>query len=97
MCGINGALTFANGTFRVTDRYISRMRDTMTHRGPDDAATWVDAAGRWQLTVPPGLDISIRPAAYSPSYGVKEPCSAIDISSHVDLRGEGAFEFVLTA
>jgi asparagine synthase (glutamine-hydrolysing) len=49
MCGINGALTFANGTFRVTDRYISRMRDTMTHRGPDDAATWVDAAGRGGL------------------------------------------------
>src|SRR5439155_9618462 len=46
MCGINGALTFANGTFRVTDRYISRMRDTMTHRGPDAAASWVDAGGR---------------------------------------------------
>src|SRR5438874_10980611 len=46
MCGINGALTFANGTFRVTDRYISRMRDTMTHRGPDGGGTWVDAAGR---------------------------------------------------
>ena len=39
MCGINGALTFANGTFRVTDRYISRMRDTMIHRGPDAAAS----------------------------------------------------------
>jgi asparagine synthase (glutamine-hydrolysing) len=41
MCGINGALAFANGTFRVTEPYISRMRDTMAHRGPDGAATWV--------------------------------------------------------
>ena len=41
MCGINGALEFGTGTFRVTEPYISRMRDTMAHRGPDGAATWV--------------------------------------------------------
>jgi asparagine synthase (glutamine-hydrolysing) len=46
MCGINGALAFANSTFRVTDRYVSRMRDTMAHRGPDGAATWIDPDGR---------------------------------------------------
>ena len=41
MCGINGALEFGTGRFRVTEPYISRMRDTMAHRGPDGAATWV--------------------------------------------------------
>jgi asparagine synthase (glutamine-hydrolysing) len=41
MCGINGALAFSGGTFRVTEPYITRMRDTMTHRGPDGGATWV--------------------------------------------------------
>ncbi|HEX9368657.1 MAG TPA: hypothetical protein VF921_18645, partial [Vicinamibacterales bacterium] len=46
MCGISGALAFANGTFRVTEPYISRMRDTMAHRGPDGASTWVAADGR---------------------------------------------------
>ena len=46
MCGINGALAFANSEFRVTDGYVSRMRDTMAHRGPDGAATWVDREGR---------------------------------------------------
>jgi asparagine synthase (glutamine-hydrolysing) len=46
MCGINGALVFGDGTFRVTEPYISRMRDTMPHRGPDGAATWVAAGGR---------------------------------------------------
>ncbi len=46
MCGINGALAFTNGTFRVTEPYVSRMRDTMAHRGPDGASTWVAADGR---------------------------------------------------
>ena len=41
MCGINGALAFSSSTFRVTEPYITRMRDTMAHRGPDGAATWV--------------------------------------------------------
>src|SRR5471032_1069043 len=46
MCGINGALAFANGTFQVTEPYITRMRDAMIHRGPDGAATWVQADRR---------------------------------------------------
>ena len=46
MCGINGALAFQGSTFRVTAPYLSRMRDTMAHRGPDGADTWVDADGR---------------------------------------------------
>jgi asparagine synthase (glutamine-hydrolysing) len=46
MCGINGALAFSNGTFRVTEPYVSHMRDKMPHRGPDGASTWVDANGR---------------------------------------------------
>ena len=46
MCGINGALAFANGTFQVTEPYVTRMRDAMIHRGPDGAATWVQADRR---------------------------------------------------
>src|SRR6266516_2232678 len=46
MCGINGALAFAGSSFRITEPYVTRMRDTMAHRGPDGAATWVDADGR---------------------------------------------------
>jgi len=46
MCGINGALAFSTGTFRVTAPYIDAMRDTMVHRGPDGAGTWVDADQR---------------------------------------------------
>jgi asparagine synthase (glutamine-hydrolysing) len=46
MCGINGALVFNGGTFRVTEQYVSQMRDTMAHRGPDGASSWVDAECR---------------------------------------------------
>ncbi len=97
-----------SGTLVIVDRLVGHGRHELRwhfHLAPGLSAERTGettlllaaAAGRWQLTVPPGLDISVRPAAYSPSYGVKAPCSAIDISSPVDLRGEGAFEFVFTS
>ena len=46
MCGIVGAFTFKHSQFRVTEKYITRMRDTMAHRGPDGASTWTSANGR---------------------------------------------------
>ncbi|MHB1345377.1 MAG: asparagine synthase (glutamine-hydrolyzing), partial [Thermoleophilia bacterium] len=46
MCGIVGAFVFGEGDFCVTEPYIVRMRDTMVHRGPDGAGTWVSANGR---------------------------------------------------
>jgi asparagine synthase (glutamine-hydrolysing) len=46
MCGINGALVFATGGFEVTSSYITRMRDAVSHRGPDGADSWVDADRR---------------------------------------------------
>ena len=45
MCGINGALVF-DGSFRITEDYIARMRDTMAHRGPDGAGAWVSEDSR---------------------------------------------------
>jgi len=41
MCGIVGALTFNDSRFPITTEYIDQMRDTMEHRGPDGAGTWV--------------------------------------------------------
>jgi len=40
MCGIAGTLTF-DDSFQVTEEYITRMRDTMTHRGPDGGSLWI--------------------------------------------------------
>jgi asparagine synthase (glutamine-hydrolysing) len=46
MCGIVGAFTFNHNDFRITEKYITRMRDTMAHRGPDGASTWISDDGR---------------------------------------------------
>jgi asparagine synthase (glutamine-hydrolysing) len=46
MCGIVGALAFESGNFRVSERYITQMRDAMVHRGPDGAGVWISADGR---------------------------------------------------
>ena len=41
MCGIAGALRFEGSTFDVTCAYLDSLRDTMAHRGPDGAGSWV--------------------------------------------------------
>jgi asparagine synthase (glutamine-hydrolysing) len=46
MCGIVGALAFKNSVFEITESYITRMRDSMSHRGPDGARSWVSDDGR---------------------------------------------------
>jgi asparagine synthase (glutamine-hydrolysing) len=39
-------VAFNKATFKVTESYINKMRDTMAHRGPDGAGTWVSGDGR---------------------------------------------------
>jgi asparagine synthase (glutamine-hydrolysing) len=46
MCGIAGTLVFDSSAFRVTEPFVTRMRETMVHRGPDGAGTWVSEDGR---------------------------------------------------
>jgi asparagine synthase (glutamine-hydrolysing) len=48
MCGICGVLAF-NDSFICDERVIVAMRDTMTHRGPDDAGAWRSPTGRVAL------------------------------------------------
>lgn len=41
MCGIAGVYSFDQSGFKVNEDYIIKMRDTMSHRGPDGAGTWI--------------------------------------------------------
>ena len=43
MCGIAGWLSTAPGE-PVSEEILNRMRDSMVHRGPDGAGTWVSPA-----------------------------------------------------
>jgi len=49
MCGINGVLSFTNSAFRVSESYLTRMRDMMAHRGPDGAGMFVSPDRRLGL------------------------------------------------
>jgi len=45
VCGIAGVLAFRDSGFRATDPYVTRMRETLHHRGPDGGETWISADG----------------------------------------------------
>lgn len=45
MCGIVGVLSF-NSDRAVDEATLTRMRDTMVHRGPDGGANWLSKDGR---------------------------------------------------
>jgi uncharacterized heparinase superfamily protein len=66
-------------------------------RAGDTTVLLAAGAARWQLKTPANLAIEVQPAAYSPSYGVKVPCVAIDLSSQVDLGGERTWEFSIVS
>lgn len=46
MCGICGVFEFGKSGRAVEEDTLIRMRDTMTHRGPDDAGTYISPDGR---------------------------------------------------
>jgi asparagine synthase (glutamine-hydrolysing) len=46
MCGIVGTLIFDSSSGQVNAEQLTRMRDTMTHRGPDGAGTWISNDGK---------------------------------------------------
>ena len=94
----------STGAVAIVDRLKGRGRHDLRwhfHLAPGISAepagsTVVSlAAGerRWQLTTPPGLQIAVNPVDYSPSYGVRIACVAIDLTLQVDLSDELTFEF----
>src|SRR5438034_5291762 len=91
MCGINGALAFTSGTFRVPEPYITRMRATMAHRGPDGAATWVAPDQRVGLGHRRLSIIDLSNCARQPMTNEDDTLSITyngEIYNHHDLRAE---------
>jgi asparagine synthase (glutamine-hydrolysing) len=46
MCGILGIYDYASSAVPVSAELLGRLRDTMRHRGPDDAGSWMNPGGR---------------------------------------------------
>jgi len=63
MCGIVGVYS----KYSVVDRsLLVRMRDTMTHRGPDDAGLWQSPNGQLGLAHRRLSIIDLSPAGHQP-------------------------------
>lgn len=91
MCGIGGAFNFEKISFRPRDEYVARMLDTVAHRGPDGAGSWVSddarvALGHRRLSV---LDLS---SAASQPMGNHDGSLRIsfngEIYNHAEIRRE---------
>jgi asparagine synthase (glutamine-hydrolysing) len=91
MCGIVGAFVFNDNNFIVSENYINRMRDTMVHRGPDGAGTWVGEDGRIGLGHRRLAIIDLSDAAAQPMCnedGTLWVCFNGEIYNHAEIRDE---------
>jgi asparagine synthase (glutamine-hydrolysing) len=91
MCGIAGALVFENSGFSISEGYIARMRDAMSHRGPDGAGSWVSADGRVGLGHRRLAIIDLSDAAAQPMCnedGTLWVSFNGEIYNHAEIRGE---------
>src|SRR5262249_40560593 len=91
MCGINGTLVFDGGSFRVSEPYIARMRDAMSHRGPDGAGLWIGAdctigLGHRRLSIIDLSDCAAQPMANGD--GSLRITYNGEIYNHRELRAE---------
>lgn len=90
MCGIVGIVRMA-GSEGIDADLLSRMRDTMAHRGPDGAGLWIDEYGRVGLGHRRLSIIDLSAAAGQP---MSSPDNALrivfngEIYNHAALRRE---------
>jgi asparagine synthase (glutamine-hydrolysing) len=89
MCGIAGVVSF--GSFGVTEDYVTRLRETLAHRGPDGAATWVSDDRRVGLGFRRLAIIDLSEEAMQPmtnEYGTLRLLFNGEIYNHAALRAE---------
>src|SRR6185295_5130003 len=81
MCGINGIALSSNSRRSLDVRELERMRDVLTHRGPDDAGMFVDArVGR--------IGLGHRRLSIVDVAAGQQPMTNEDGSLHIIYNGE---------
>jgi asparagine synthase (glutamine-hydrolysing) len=91
MCGICGVLAFKNDNFQVTPEYLSRMRETMVHRGPDGAGLWISPDRRVGLGHRRLSIIDLSDAASQPMSNEDGSLQIVfngEIYNHAEIRRE---------
>ncbi len=91
MCGIVGAFSFANSTFRVSEPYLTRMRDVMSHRGPDGAGNFISPDRRLGLGFRRLAIIDLSQRAMQPMSNEDNSLWVVfngEIYNHAEIRAE---------
>ena len=78
MCGISGIATPSSSGFRVDDALLCRMRDTLRHRGPDDAGNYLGD----------GIGLAHRRLSIVDLKLGKQPMSCCNERFHIVFNGE---------
>ena len=91
MCGLVGGLIFDESPFQITAAYLTRMRDTMVHRGPDGAGCWIRSDGRVGLAHRRLSIIDLSTAAGQPMSNRDGGLQLVfngEIYNHAEIRRE---------
>ncbi len=89
MCGICGVWEYASAVGRVDASLLTRMRDEMTHRGPDDAGELIFDAGRGGFGFRRLSIIDLSEAGHQPMHGCTDSVWLVfngEIYNHAVLR-----------
>jgi asparagine synthase (glutamine-hydrolysing) len=89
MCGICGVWEYGATEGRVERALIEKMRDVMTHRGPDDAGDLIFDAGRGGFGFRRLSIIDLSPAGHQPMHGCTDRIWLVfngEIYNHAELR-----------
>jgi len=81
VCGICGVFEFGANERKVEEAALIRMRDTMTHRGPDDAGVYISPDGRLGLGHRRLSIVDLSPAG-------RQPMSNEDGTVWITFNGE---------
>ncbi len=81
MCGIVGYAGGHAGRERIDGEQLARMRDTMTHRGPDDLGIWISVDGAAGLAQRRLAIIDLSPGGHQP---MADPSCRV----HLSFNGE---------
>jgi len=90
MCGIAGVLSFGDDV-QVTPELVTAMRETLAHRGPDGAETWVADDRRVGLGFRRLAIIDLAPTAMQPMANEDGSIRLVfngEIYNHADIRAE---------
>jgi asparagine synthase (glutamine-hydrolysing) len=91
MCGIAGSFSFAAGARPVDPGVLARMRDEMSHRGPDGADSWISPDGRIGLAHRRLAIIDLSAAADQPMQNEDGSIRVVfngEIYNHAEVRAE---------